>query len=70
MLFELHHLAEELGLCLAWRGWTEVMIGSTYNVVLLGVVEILIEVLIPDTGTFGSFDENEGYGYALYLCVA
>ena len=70
VLVELDELAEVLGLVPAWRGGAEVVVGSAHDVVLLGVVEVLVEVLVPDAGAFGGFDEDEGDGHALYLCVA
>ena len=46
------------------------MVRSAHNVVLLGIVKVLVEVLIPDVGAFGSLDEYKGDGCALYLCIA
>ena len=46
------------------------MVGATYDVVLFGVVEVLVEVLVPYVCTLGGFHENERYGGALYLRIA
>ena len=46
------------------------MVCASYDVVLSSVVEVLVEVFVPEVRAFCGFDKDEGHGHSLYLCVA